>query len=136
MHVTRPHPLPQAAEAAPALTSNIAGQAPPSAVPVSGDVHYVPSQHIVDIIGVIDEIALQTCTLARTAAIEAARTGPDREFAKVATEVKNLAQRSTAAVKEIRGMIGESVSKARQADEDLQREFSERAKRWRNSLAA
>lgn len=136
MHATKNHPLSHTGEAAPALTSDRAGQAASPALPVSGAVQFVPSQQMVDLIGVIDDIALQTSTLAQTAAVEAARAGQDREFALVAAEVKSLAQRSTAAVKEIRGMIGDSVRKARQMDEDRQREFSERARRWKKSLAA
>ena len=70
------------------------------------------SRKIVDIIGVIDAIAFQTNILALNAAVEAARAGDQgRGFAVVAAEVRSLAQRSSAAAKEIKTLIDDSVDK-------------------------
>jgi len=94
--------------------SDVAGKggAVVSQVVVTMDSINESSRKIVDIISVIDGIAFQTNILALNAAVEAARAGEQgRGFAVVAGEVRNLAQRSAAAAKEIKTLIGDSVEK-------------------------
>ncbi|WP_299537184.1 methyl-accepting chemotaxis protein [uncultured Herbaspirillum sp.] len=76
-----------------------------------GEIH-ASSEKIVDIISVIDGIAFQTNILALNAAVEAARAGEQgRGFAVVAAEVRSLAQRASAAAREIKLLIDDSSIK-------------------------
>ena len=72
------------------------------------------SGRIAEIVGIIESIAFQTNILALNAAVEAARAGEQgRGFAVVASEVRSLAQRSSSASKEIRGLIQDSIGHVR-----------------------
>ncbi|MET0277154.1 MAG: methyl-accepting chemotaxis protein [Pseudorhodoplanes sp.] len=80
------------------------------------------SRKVVDIIGVIDEIARQTNLLALNAAVEAARAGEaGRGFAVVAAEVRSLAQRSSQAAKDIKNLIENSSGQVREGVELVNR---------------
>ncbi|OGB35029.1 MAG: chemotaxis protein [Burkholderiales bacterium RIFCSPLOWO2_12_FULL_61_40] len=79
------------------------------------------SNKVTDIISVIEGIAFQTNILALNAAVEAARAGEEgRGFAVVASEVRSLAQRSAAAAREIRVLIGTSVSQVNEGAQQMQ----------------
>ncbi len=98
-------------------TADKGGAVTKRAVEAMGEINK-SSKKIADIITVIDEIAFQTNLLALNAAVEAARAGEHgRGFAVVAAEVRNLAQRSATAAKEIKGLINESIQRVRDGSE-------------------
>lgn len=79
------------------------------------------AKKIEDIISVIDGIAFQTNILALNAAVEAARAGEQgRGFAVVAGEVRNLAQRSAGAAKEIKELINNSVTRTAEGTQQVE----------------
>jgi methyl-accepting chemotaxis protein len=76
------------------------------------------SRKVAEITGMIEGIAFQTNILALNAAVEAARAGSQgRGFAVVAGEVRSLAQRASAAAKEVSELIGSSVKKVEDGSE-------------------
>ncbi|WP_178862168.1 methyl-accepting chemotaxis protein [Thiomicrorhabdus cannonii] len=94
------------------------------------------STHIAEIVSLIDSIAFQTNLLALNAAVEAARAGEHgRGFAVVAGEVRNLAQKSAEAAKDINKLINDSVAKVTQGTK-LASESGEALQEINNAIQA
>jgi methyl-accepting chemotaxis protein len=92
------------------------------------------ARRMADIVGVIDALAFQTNILALNAAVEAARAGNQgRGFAVVAAEVRQLATRSAASAREIRGLIAKSVEGVASGDA-LARQAGERMDQLRQQM--
>jgi len=93
-----------------AASASTGGQVVNQAITMMTEIEHSSSK-IGSIIGVIDGIAFQTNILALNAAVEAARAGEQgRGFAVVASEVRSLAARSAHAAKEIKILVGSTVS--------------------------
>jgi methyl-accepting chemotaxis protein len=93
-----------------AASASTGGQIVNQAITMMTEIEHSSSK-IGSIIGVIDGIAFQTNILALNAAVEAARAGEQgRGFAVVASEVRSLAARSAHAAKEIKILVGSTVS--------------------------
>jgi methyl-accepting chemotaxis protein len=93
-----------------AATATAGGQVVNQAITMMMEIEH-SSGKIGSIIGVIDGIAFQTNILALNAAVEATRAGEQgRGFAVVASEVRSLAARSAKAAKEIKILVGSTVS--------------------------
>ena len=94
-----------------ASTSAIRGSEVVSEVVATMDQIQTSTEHITEILAIIEGIAFQTNILALNAAVEAARAGENgKGFAVVAAEVRNLAQRSSTSAKDIKKLIGTSGS--------------------------